>query len=144
MSVTPAIIPCLWYRDAPAAIDFLCTAFGFQRHAVHADDRNASLVHHAQLVRDGQMIMLGSYGAESDSEFKRKVRARHPDEADGNTQSVYIVLDDVDGHAAQARAAGARIVMEPCDQDYGGRNYTALDPEGYAWSFGSYDPWAAR
>ena len=49
---------------------------------------------------------------------------------------------DVDGHAARARAEGATIILEPADQDYGGRNYSALKPEGYAWSFGSYDPWA--
>ncbi len=140
MPVKPAIIPCLRYRNAPAAIDFICKAFGFERHAVHADAADASIIHHAQLVRAGQMIMLGSL--KGDAEFQRKGRMLHPDAAGGNTQSVYVVLDDVDGHAARARAAGAEIVMEPADQDYGGRNYSALDCEGYVWSFGSYDPWA--
>lgn len=140
MSVKPAVIPCLWYRNAPAAIDFLCDAFGFERHAVYADDKAPSIIHHAQLVRDGQMIMLSTYA--DDTEFKRRSGIRHPDEAGGNTQSAYLVLDDVDGHAAHAREAGARIVMEPADQDYGGRSYSALDCEGYLWSFGSYDPWA--
>ena len=51
----------------------------------------------------------------------------HPDEAGGNTVSVYVVIDDVDAHAAKARAAGAKIIMEPADQDYGGRLYAALD-----------------
>jgi uncharacterized glyoxalase superfamily protein PhnB len=32
--------------------------------------------------------------------------------------------------------------MPPEDQDYGGRVYSARDPEGHVWSFGSYDPWA--
>ena len=31
------IIPCLRYRDAHAAIDWLCRAFGFHPHAVYAD-----------------------------------------------------------------------------------------------------------
>ena len=31
--------------------------------------------------------------------------------------------------------------MEPRDQDYGGRDYTCRDPEGYVWTFGTYDPW---
>ena len=44
----------LAYKDAPAAIDFLCKAFGFDRHAVYADDKDPSFIHHAQLVRDGQ------------------------------------------------------------------------------------------
>lgn len=63
--------------------------------------------------------------------------------AGGNTQAPYVIVQDVDGHCARARAAGAEIIMEPEDQDYGGRNYGARDPEGNAWSFGSYDPWAA-
>ncbi|MBC7987235.1 MAG: VOC family protein [Sphingomonadaceae bacterium] len=141
MPVRPAIIPCLWYADAPAAIDFLCRAFGFERHAVYADDKDPSLIHHAQLVREGQMIMLSSDGG--DSEFKAKARTLRPSEAGGNTQAAYVVLDDVDDHAARARAAGAEIIMAPEDQDYGGRSYAALDPEGYVWSFGSYDPWAS-
>lgn len=140
MPVRPALIPNLWYKDAPAAIDFLCVAFGFSTHAIYADDKDPAYIQHAQLVCDGHMIMLSSFGR--DSEFSRKSKMLLPSEAGGNTQSIYIVLDDVDGHAATARAAGATIILEPVDQDYGGRGYSALDPEGYAWSFGSYDPWA--
>ena len=141
MQVRPAIIPCLWYRDAPAAIAFLCEGFGFECRAVHADDQDPSLIHHAELVREHHMIMLSSQRC--DTEFTRKARALRPEDAGGNTQGIYIVLDEVDSHAARARAAGARIILEPADQDYGGRTYTALDPEGHVWSFGSYDPWAA-
>jgi uncharacterized glyoxalase superfamily protein PhnB len=139
MTVKPAIIPCLRYADAPAAIDFLCNAFGFARHAVHADDKDPSIVHHAQLTDRGCMIMLASLG---DSDWAEKAGLRTVAQAGGNTQTAYLVIDDVDGHAARARAAGAGIVSEPEDQDYGGRVYSARDPEGYVWSFGSYDPWA--
>ena len=139
MPVKPAIIPCLRYDDAPAAIDFLCNAFGFERHAVYADAANPAIIHHAQLVRDGGMIMLAS---PSDNEWSKKAGMKSVREAGGNTQAPYLVIDDVDGHAARARAAGAEIIIEPADQDYGGRVYSARDPEGYVWSFGSYDPWA--
>lgn len=50
-------------------------------------------------------------------------------------------MEDVDAHHDRAKAAGATILMEPAEQDYGGRLYTCRDPEGYIWSFGSYDPW---
>lgn len=141
MPVKPAIIPCLRYNDAPAAIDFLCRAFGFEPQAVYADDADPRIIHHAQLVHAGQMIMLGTHRREG-SEFQLKAPVLHPGEAGGNTMSCYLVIDDVDGHAAMAQKAGATIIMEPKDQDYGGRGYSALDPEGYLWSFGSYDPWA--
>ena len=64
--------------------------------------------------------------------------------ADGTVQpgAVYVILEDVFGHAATAREAGAEIVFEPTAQEYGGSNYTARDPEGNIWSFGDYNPWA--
>ena len=51
-----------------------------------------------------------------------------------------MVVDDVDAHCARARGAGAEILVEPFDPEYGGRMYTCRDPEGHVWSFGSYDP----
>ena len=139
MSTRSAIIPCLQYEDAPRAIDFLCVAFGFERHAVFVDPQNARIIQHAQLVRDGQMIMLSTA---QDGEFSRAAPMVSVNATGGNTQSAYVVVEDVDAHAARARAAGAVIFMEPRDQDYGGRGYGARDPEGHAWSFGSYDPFA--
>lgn len=139
MAVKPAIIPNLRYKDALAAIDFLCVAFGFEKRSVHVDETDPTLVHNAQLLRDGNMIMVSSV---RDSEWTKQASMTTAAEAGGNTQALYVVLDDVDGHCEQARAAGATIIMEPEGQDYGGRNYGALDSEGNAWSFGSYDPWA--
>jgi uncharacterized glyoxalase superfamily protein PhnB len=51
-------------------------------------------------------------------------------------------VEDADKHYARAVAAGAEIVMELRDEDYGGRDYSCRDPEGHVWNFGSYDPWA--
>lgn len=140
MPVRPAIIPCLCYEDAPAAIQFLCDAFGFEKRAVYADEDDLSLIHHAQLVKDGNMIMLST--ATTGGEWSDAASMKTPRQADANTTSTYVVIDDVDAHHDRARAAGATIIREPRDEDYGGRGYGALDPEGYAWSFGSYDPWA--
>lgn len=140
MPVRPAIIASLCYKNAPAAIEFLEQAFGFATHARFDDASDPGVVQHAELVRDGQMIMLSTL--RTDTDYARKARVVHPQDVGGNTVSIYVVLDDVDAHAAQARAAGATIIMDPVDQDYGGRMYVALDGEGYAWSFGSYDPFA--
>lgn len=139
MPVRPAIIPCLRYEDAPAAIDFLCRAFGFEQHSVYPNAVDPTRIDHAQLVREGQMIMLSSV---ADSDHARDAPMTTVAKAGGNTQASYVVLDDVDGHAARAQAEGAEIFMQPADQDYGGRSYSARDPEGNVWSFGSYDPWA--
>ncbi len=127
------IIPTYRYDDAPAAIDFLVRAFGFE---VVMDVRDGDRVDHAQLRRGDGMIMLGSV---RDDELGDLV-ARH---APGgrHTSTAYVVVDDVGAHAEQARAAGADVLVEPVAQDYGGANYVVADPEGHVWSFGSYDPW---
>jgi uncharacterized glyoxalase superfamily protein PhnB len=139
MSAKPAIIPALRYRDAVAAIDFLCAAFGFDRRVIYPDATDPSLVVHAQLVLAGNMIMLSSVQA---SDFARNAPLKTVAEAGGNTQTLYVVIDEVDEHAARAGAAGADVFMPPEDQPYGGRAYTARDPEGHVWTFGSFDPWA--
>ena len=133
------IIPCLRYRDALAAIDWLCRAFGFEKHAVHADDKG--IVQHAQLVFGNGMVMLGSVanpGAWGE-------RIAQPDEIGGReTQSPCVIVADCDAHYARAKAAGAVIVDELEHREYGGAGYSCRDLEGHLWWFGSYDPWQAE
>ena len=129
------IIPGMRYRDAPAAIEWLCSAFGFSKNLVVPG--SGDTIAHAQLVLGDGMIMLGSV---ADDAYGQVVMT--PQEAGGNTQSAYVVVDEIDAHYQRAMAAGAEIVMEIADQEYGGRLYSAKDPEGYLWNFGSYDPWA--
>lgn len=129
------IIPCLRYRDARAAIDWLQRAFGFEPQAVHAE---GAVVHHAQLVYGHGMVMLAS--VDNDSAWGRQ--NVHPDQTGGRqTQSACVIVADPDAHYARAVAAGAELVIDIADQDYGGRGYACRDPEGYLWWFGSYDPW---
>jgi uncharacterized glyoxalase superfamily protein PhnB len=138
MPVKPAIIPSLRYVDAIAAIDFLCRAFGFERHAVFTDEADATIVHHAQLVLDGNMIMLGSARpTPGQPDFRLKTAA----EAGGVTMTVYVVVDAIEEHFARAEAAGAEVITALKDNDgYPGQGYNVRDPEGNVWSFGSYDP----
>jgi uncharacterized glyoxalase superfamily protein PhnB len=133
------IIPSLRYADAPRAIAFLCAAFGFERRAVHVDPADSSIVYQAELTWNDRMIMVSTAYDSSGAQAARMLTAA---EAGGATMGLYLVVEDVDAHAARARAAGADIVLGPDDKEYGGRGYSALDPEGNVWSVGSYDPWA--
>ena len=136
MSVRPAIMPCMLYQDAPAAIDFLCDAFGFTRHAVHAE---GAMVHNAQLMLEGNMVMLSSATREGRDAFSMvPIGALEGQSA----ICICVVLDDPDAHHVRAARAGAQIIKPPHDNDYGGRSYEARDSEGIVWSFGSYDPFA--
>ncbi len=136
-NTTTTVIPTLRYRDAPAAIEWLCEAFGFERHLVVPGE--SETIAHAQLVFGNGMIMLGSA---LDREFDK---LQKPPSATGSvpSQSPYIILEDADKHYARAVAAGAEIVMDIKDEDHGGRGYSCRDPEGHIWNFGTYDPWAA-
>ncbi len=132
------VVPALRYRDAPKAIDWLCRALGFERHAVYEDGQGG--IAHAQLSFGNGMIMLGSA---RDDEWSRHLAL--PDEVGGRvTVSLCLTVRDVDAHCAQARAAGAVIIQEPEDKDYGGRGYGLLDLEGNCWWIGSYDAWAVH
>ena len=134
----PNLIPCLRYRNAPEAIEFLCRAFGLQRHFVLPDESDASLVVHAELTFGDGMLMLGSARDDHD---RRNYRMRTPGEAEGVTATVCLLVDDVDAHHARAAAAGAHVIAGPYDNDgYPGRSYEARDPEGFIWIFTTYAP----
>lgn len=131
----PSIIPTLRYRDGPGAIKWLCKAFGFKEHLVVPDPTGA--IAHAQLVYGNSMIMLGSA---TNNAFGKLVQSPL-DSANIGSQSIYIIVQNVDEHYQQAVSAGAKIVIDIKDEEYGGRGYSCQDLEGHVWSFGSYDPW---
>jgi uncharacterized glyoxalase superfamily protein PhnB len=130
------IIPALRYRNGQAAIEWLCKAFGFEKKMVVPGE--GGRIAHAELVLENGMIMLGDVK----TEYGSFVRPPEPSERI-NTQGIYVVVADVDGHYARAKAAGAEILLDLKTQGYGGRDYTARDLEGHVWTFGTYDPWAS-
>jgi uncharacterized glyoxalase superfamily protein PhnB len=128
----PALIPYIRYEDAPAMIDWLEEAFGFKRRTFHEE---GGKVVHAEVTFGNGMFMVGSTRDDDPTS------AQTPNQLGGQaTGGMYVVVDDVDAHCAHAKAAGAEIVTEPNDQDYGSRDYVARDPEGFVWTFGTYRP----
>jgi uncharacterized glyoxalase superfamily protein PhnB len=128
-TTAPTVWPVLTYADARAAIAFLVEAFGFEERCAYADPDDDAVVHHAELRWPlGGGIMLGSTGKD-DSEFGRRLPG---------TDSLYVVCDDPDAHFDLASWAGAELVRELKDEDYGSRGFTVKDPEGNLWSFGTY------
>lgn len=126
----PRLYPTFRYRDAVRMIDWLCDAFGFR---VDAKFMDGDLVGHAQLSFGTSAIMLGSV---RDDAYGRMVGAP----GDNGGKSVYVAVDDCDAAYAKAKAAGAKILEEPNDRDYGSREFICADPEGIVWSFGTYWP----
>ena len=122
----PQVWPTLRARDAYGLIRFLVEAFGFEQTVVHG---NGDTVAHAELAWPlGGGIMLGSGRADPDDPW-----ALEP-----GSFGCYVVTDDPDGLHERAVAAGARVLRELHDTDYGSRDFAVLDPEGNRWSFGTY------
>ena len=122
----PGFIPSLSYRDHHAALAWLQAAFGFEPSMILTD--TAGNIVHAEMSFGDGVVMIGGEWADW---------TRSPASLQGrNTQRVHVLLErGIDEHCAHARAAGARIVMEPADQFYGDRTYIAADPEGHHWTF---------
>lgn len=125
-STLPNIFPCLIYDDSHAAIDWLERAFGFEKHVVYpATDGSVA---HAELKLGAGMVMLGS-GKEGSG------LVRSP-------QMIYVAVENSDALFRRAKAAGAEVVRELTDTDYGSRDFAVRDPEGNLWNFGTYLPGA--
>jgi PhnB protein len=121
-AIKTEIIPYIFYRDVPAALDWLARAFGFTEEMRHATPNGM----HAQMRLDDHRIMMGQGGTDW--------RMQSPSEAKLATMGVFIYLADVDAHYQRARAAGAEIVQTPYEESYG-RTYTARDLDGHPWFF---------
>jgi uncharacterized glyoxalase superfamily protein PhnB len=117
--------PALRYRDAPAAIDWLERAFGFERKEVH-ENPDGSVAHAEMTFGDG-VLMLGS--AKQDP-FGERV----------GQGWLYVAADGIDELHDRAVAAGAEVLRPLEDTDYGSRDFTVRDLEGNVWSFGTYRP----
>jgi uncharacterized glyoxalase superfamily protein PhnB len=122
------IYPSLRYHDARAAIDFLSAAYGFSEKQVHAGDDG--VIHHAELSGFGGIVMLGTEPAGGDP-----LGGSHAGQS-----WLYLSTDDPDALHERAVAAGAQVVRELQDTDYGSREFSTRDPEGNIWSFGTYAP----
>ena len=121
----PALYPSLRYRDARAAIEFLKSAFGFEERVLYENDDGT--IGHAELSHGPSILMLGT-----DRDDRYGSRA--------GQGWIYVAVDDADAHCERARSAGAEIIVELQDTDYGSRDYAARDPEGNVWNFGTYRP----
>ena len=109
------IVPWLAYPDVDRAIAWLSGAFGFAERLRTPPEPGGS-IHHAQ-VTVGQGSVVLTSGPARDS------------------VSLFVPVDDVDAHYERSRQFGARILRPPRTCEFGERQYTAQDLDGYQWTF---------
>jgi uncharacterized glyoxalase superfamily protein PhnB len=126
----PRISSSVFYEDPKRAIEWLCKAFGFEvRLLVETGDGGLA---HSELVYGEGLVMVG--------DARKREFWTTPRKAGANTQSIMVIVDDVEAHHAHAIAHGAKIFQELQVSDYGpeywtDRSYGAIDPEGHHWWF---------
>ena len=117
------ILPHLVYEDVGAALAWLTKTFGFSEHFRYGEP-----VLGAQMHLGDAWIMLTS---------SRPGRAS-PSRLGHRTQSLTVFVEDVDAHYQKAKSAGAKIVEELHETEYGERQYGAEDHEGHHWLFSKH------
>lgn len=134
------IVPMIAYENAGDAIDWLTTAFGFEEREGARHTGEGGTVTHAELELDGEVVML----ATPNPEYQGPRHHRESCEAARRWQDnpwvidgLFVEVDDVEAHHAQAVAAGAAVIRPLEDNEpVGLRLYTAEDLEGHRWMFG--------
>lgn len=132
----PSVVPMLAYENGVAALEWLCTAFGFKERTRRTDALGR--LTHGELEAGDGLIMLAT--PTPDYQSPRHHREHCP-EAEAWSRVPYIIdgvlveVDDVDAHFERAQAAGARILSKPESQGEGFRHYRAEDLEGHRWMF---------
>ena len=124
-----AITPYLYYEDVSGALKFLAKAFGFCKYGIQMRGSDGK-VNHAAMKFGSGLIMMG----------RPPSGYRNPKRIGQTTQCLYINATGVDKHFERARKAGARVLEEPTDTEYGHRRYTVADPEGHEWCFAQNIP----
>lgn len=124
------IYPSLTYDDAPAAIEWLCRVFGFEKRLVVP--REGGGVQHSELSLGPGVVMVSS-----PKDGRVGTRALR-----GSSGGLCVRVDDPDAHYERAKKAGAEVLHPPRDESYGARGYAVLDLEGRSWYFSDYSPGA--
>lgn len=114
------VSPYLLVDDLPEQVQFLLQVFQGEPD----EDPGENTERHAEIRLGDTKVMIG------------KANENWPPRKGMN----YIYVDDLDGIFERARALGARILMEPADQDYGDRMGGFEDSQGNQWWCARYQP----
>jgi uncharacterized glyoxalase superfamily protein PhnB len=119
------VVPVVACSDIAAEHDFLVRVLGFVSAGL-ARTPGGEVVHGEVRAGDRRIwLHLTSEDA----------RLETPAKLGGAGGGMVVHVRDVDAHFAAAKAAGAEILREPTDEDYGQREYGVRDPDGHSWWF---------
>jgi PhnB protein len=112
------VTPYLIAKDGPALMEFAKNAFGGEETFRIVAPAGGL---HAEVRIGDSMLMMG--GGIPGKPFNAKP----------NTTALHLYVEDADAVCKKAVAAGATLIDEPRDQEYGERSGTVKDPAGNFW-----------
>ncbi|AUN29127.1 VOC family protein [Niveispirillum cyanobacteriorum] len=124
MSSITAVMPYFTVKNASAAIDFYCRAFGAVEIFRMTDPMDGR-VGHAELRLGDSTIML--------SDEYPDFGALSPDTVGGTPVTLFLATKAVDADLARAAEAGAMIIRAAANQSFGERSAMIMDPFGHRW-----------
>ena len=134
-SVPPdSLLPHVMYQNVDEAIAWLGKTFGFREHYRYGNPTSGAQVH---LGNAWIMLKKAPQGSAS------------PAKLGYGTQSLTVFVDDLEAHFHRAKAAGAKLVEDLHETEYGEFQYAAEDLDGHHWLFSRHardlspDAWGA-
>jgi PhnB protein len=122
------VTPYLVLQGAASALDFYKRAFG-AKELVRMPGPGGRIMH-AEIKIGDSPVMLADEAPERGH--------RGPHALGGTPVGICLYVEDVDSLAAQAVAAGAKVIMPVTDQFYGDRSGTFTDPYGHQWTIATH------
>ncbi len=129
------LLPHVVYQNLAEAIEWLSKTFGFVEHYRYGEPISGAQVH---LGDAWIMVRQARPGCAS------------PAQLGYGTQSLSIFVDDVDAHFRRTKSAGAKIVEDLHQTEYGELQYGVEDLDGHHWLFSRHardvspDEWGAK
>lgn len=128
MTYDDGIWGVMTYADVDAGIRFVTEVLGFEE-LVSVRSPDGRMVHSEYRWPEGGIVQLA--GAEAGNPFLVEP---------GKNSGLYVVTQDPQAVWERCQAAGVEVIRPPEEPHYdpGGLGFSIRDPEGNAWSFGTY------
>jgi len=125
------VMPFMHIRDPAGALDFYRAVLGAQ--VLMRETEPGGIISHAMFQIGESRFMISNPASRHLSEYAERGWARTPHELGGTPVHLYVQIEDADQAFARATAAGAKMVHEVRDMEWGDRVGGFQDPWGHIW-----------
>jgi PhnB protein len=133
--VSRSIMPFLHIEGAASAVEFYKSVFGAT--VLMRDEEPSGIVSHAMLKMGETTVMLSDPTSADVKQNDVHGLTRTPRSFGGSPVHLYIYVADVDDVFKRAIEAGAKVIDEVEDKDWGDRCGGIEDPFGHVWFVGT-------